>query len=160
MSNLFEDTGAEFSPDKKYRYLLWRIWDKNKPMVMFIGLNPSTANESVDDNTIKRIRRIATNLGYGGIYMTNCFPYISTDPNQLNEFGNTTYNDQVLYDTSIKAKDIIFAWGNFKVVKTKGRDIELKIMFPNAIALQINKNGSPKHPLFCKGSIIPVNYPK
>jgi hypothetical protein len=46
MKNLFEDNGAEFSTDRKYRYALWRKWDAINPLAMFIGLNPSTANES------------------------------------------------------------------------------------------------------------------
>lgn len=155
---MFDDNGAEFSKCGKYRYLLWRIWDKQKPMLMFIGLNPSTANAEHDDNTIKRVRLIAHNLGYGGVYMTNCFPFISTDPDKLNEFGNTAYNDHILNTTAAKSKAVIFAWGNFKIVIDKGRDIELKGMFPNALALHLNKNGSPMHPLFVSSNVQPFKY--
>lgn len=158
--HLFEDNGAEFSECGKYRYLLWRIWDKQKPMVMFIGLNPSTANADTDDNTIKRIRAIARNLGYGGIYMTNCFPFISTDPDKLNEFGNTAYNDHVLYTTSQKAKDVVFAWGAFRIVQKLGRDTELKGMFPNAKALKLTKHGQPWHPLFIAAKTQLIDYGK
>ena len=38
----------------------------------------------------------------------------------------------------------------FAVVREVRRDKELTQMFPNAMALFINKNGSPKHPLYCK----------
>lgn len=81
--SLFEDQGAEFSEDRKYRFALWRIWDKSKPLVMFVGLNPSTANESDNDPTIKSVCRIAKSNGFGGVYMMNCFAYVSTDPKQL-----------------------------------------------------------------------------
>lgn len=60
------DFGADFSNDRKYRYALWRIWDRTKPLVMFIGLNPSTANETENDPTIKSVGRISKNNGYGG----------------------------------------------------------------------------------------------
>jgi len=156
--SLFNDNGALFSECRKYRYYLWRIWDYNKPLVMFVGLNPSTANESQDDPTIKRVKSIANNLGYGGIYMMNCFPYISTNPDDLKEFENTDENDRYLSVISLSCKDVIFAWGNFKIVTESGRDKELKQMFPNALALHINKNGSPKHPLYCKSDIKPVKY--
>ncbi len=70
------DTGAKFSEDKRYRYMLWRRWDETKACVMFIGLNPSTANESTDDPTIRSVVAIANNLGYGGVYMLNLFQLI------------------------------------------------------------------------------------
>lgn len=158
MDNLFEKNGAEFSPCRKYRYALWRIWDETMPLVMFIGLNPSTANETKNDNTISSVVSIAKNLGYGGVYMMNCFPYISTNPDDLKDFGNTALNDHWLYKISDICQDIIFAWGNFKIVKELGRNIELAGMFPQAKALQLNQNGSPKHPLYVKRTVQPVPY--
>ena len=146
-------TAAEFSECRKYRYWLSRIWDEQKPMVMFIGLNPSTANETSDDNTIRKVKAIAMNLGYGGVYMLNCFPFISTDPKALEVHGNTATNDNWLYLIRARCKDIVFAWGNFDIVKQHGRDKELAGMFPEAKALHINKNGSPKHPLYCRSDI-------
>lgn len=153
-----EDSSAMFSECGKYRYLLWRIWDKSKPMVMFIGLNPSKAGVLNNDPTITRVMQIASNLGYGGVYMANCFPYISTDPDQLLEYGNTAHNDHVLYQTAEMCQDVIFAWGNFKIVKLKGRDVELTGMFPNAKALIKNKNGSPRHPLYVRANVTPVSF--
>jgi hypothetical protein len=65
-----------FSTDRKYRYALWRKWDAINPLAMFIGLNPSTANEDGDDRTIERITAIVTNWGYGGFYMMNLFAIV------------------------------------------------------------------------------------
>lgn len=162
MSTLFDTTetsGAEFSNCRNYRYALWRIWDTSKPLVMFIGLNPSTANEFSDDPTIRRVKAIAKNLGYGGIYMMNCFAYISTDPKLLKTNPmSKEWNDNMLTITASKCADVIFAWGNFDIVKTTGRDIELIEMFPHAKALHINKNGSPKHPLYVRNDVIPVKF--
>jgi hypothetical protein len=64
-----ERRGANFSDCGLYRYSLHRIWDDSKPLVMFIGLNPSTPNADTDNPTIKRVKQIAINLGYGGIYI-------------------------------------------------------------------------------------------
>ena len=150
------NNGAEFSTCRKYRYVLWRIWDKHKPYVMFIGLNPSTAKEYTNDPTIKRVIKIAGHLGFGGVFMCNCYPYISTDPDALKDFGNTALNDAWLYITSFKCQDIYFAWGAFEVAKK--RAVELLGMFPDAKALYINKDGSPKHPLYCKSDIVPVKF--
>jgi hypothetical protein len=48
----FSKSGAVFSDCRKFRYALWRMWDGDKPLVMIIGLNPSTADEKVNDPTI------------------------------------------------------------------------------------------------------------
>ena len=55
--------GAKLSDDKLYRYSLWRIWDDKKPYVLFIGLNPSTADETEDDPTIRRCIGFAESWG-------------------------------------------------------------------------------------------------
>jgi hypothetical protein len=150
-----ETSGAEFSECRKYRFALWRKWANYLPLVMFIGLNPSTANETEPDPTIKSVTRLSKNLGYGGFYMMNCFPFVSTDPDALHGYDKEVFsqhqfflNNQKLKEVSALCKDIVFAWGNFDVVKELSRDEELSQMFPDAKALILNKNGSPRHPLY------------
>jgi hypothetical protein len=161
MNNLFPELevatkiqrGAIFSDCRKYRYALWRVWDELKPQVVFIGLNPSTANESTDDPTIKRVQAIARNLGYGGVYMMNLFAIISADPTVLKTCDDPIGNNNEWLE-KFCIGDIIFAWGNFKEAQERSK--EVAAMFPNAKALFINKNGTPKHPLYCKADIVPV----
>lgn len=151
-----EINDAAFTDDKKHRIWLKRIWDDSKPKIMFIGLNPSTANADTDDNTIRRVKSIAKYWGYGGVYMMNLFTFISTDPNKLNLTDGNIFNaDSWLITIADRCEVIIFAWGNFKVL---GRDKEVKEMFPDAWALQINKNGSPKHPLYVKADTHLIKY--
>lgn len=165
MSQLTEQeslAGAEFSDCRNYRYALWRIWDSSKPLVMFIGLNPSTANETDNDPTIKSVCRIAKNNGYGGVYMMNCFPLVSTDPSRLQEVYDCLHetedieNMRWLLEVRRKCKDVVFAWGNFKIVEQRAKSITG--YFKDAKALHVNKNGSPKHPLYCKGDIQLIKY--
>lgn len=153
------NSGAQFSEDRKFRYALWRRWDRALPMIMFIGLNPSTADEDTDDATIRSITRICKHNGYGGFYMMNCFPSISTDPKliQRNE-QSEVFNNNLIEMYSKSCDHVIFAWGSFDIVKESGRDKELIKMFPNAKALFVNKNGSPKHPLYCKSNTTFVQY--
>jgi len=153
-NSLFDSNGAHFSACKKYRYKLWRIWDDTKPKVMFIGLNPSTADESKNDPTIRRVISMAKNWGFGGVYMMNLYTYITPYPKDL-QFAVGYQDIERLKLVAKKCEQVIFAWGNFKVF---GRDEIVKNTFPNALALQINKNGSPKHPLYVKGDIVPVKY--
>ena len=62
---------AILSEDRKYRYILSRTWDDTKPTVLFIGLNPSTADEETDDSTIRKCINYAKCWGYGKILMAN-----------------------------------------------------------------------------------------
>lgn len=154
--------GAKFSEDKKHRFALWRIWDMSKPLIMFVGLNPSTANEMTDDPTIRRLSRkngFTHKNGYGGFYMMNLFPFVTTYPEKLKaqmEFGGMlAENDHYLRQVSLNCETIVFCWGNFD---TYGRDKEVMDMFPTASCLGVNKSGSPKHPLYLKGNTRFVNF--
>ena len=82
-TNLFIESAAEFSPDRVYRYSLWRFWSKNGGYAAFISLNPSTADEHEDDPTIRRCIRYAKDWGYSGLIMLNLFAYRSTNPKRL-----------------------------------------------------------------------------
>jgi hypothetical protein len=119
---------------------------------MFIGLNPSTANETSNDNTITKVCKIAKHNGYGGVYMMNLFAIVSSDPKVLatcdNPIGNNNY---WLMNISEKCSDIVFAWGNFKEATERSKEVIAnftKFHAPKCIVQ--NKNGSPKHPLYCK----------
>ena len=139
-------TGAIFSPDRKYRYVLWRCWKLNPKMIQFIGLNPSTANEMKNDNTIKRLIRITQHNGFDGFFMTNLFGLISTDPDLLlNHPDPVGENDQHLRDIAGKVAQVVFCWGNFK--QSKKRAEEVMKLFPEAWCIDKNIDGSPKHPL-------------
>jgi hypothetical protein len=140
--------GADFSECGNYRYRLWRIWDEQKPKAMCIGLNPSTANGEKNDATISILIRMLDILGFGGFYMMNCFPYITSNPKLLKRNpASDSWNNDLLTVTAFMCSDIIFSWGGFKVIKETGRDKELIEMFPNAKCFAKSKDGSPIHPL-------------
>lgn len=141
--------GAVFSDDRKHRYILWREWDRRKPSIMFIGLNPSTANESEPDRTITRIIDFTKDWGYGGFYMVNIFTQVTEDPRKLDKIKNCT-PDELLMEFAKECDKIVFAWGNFKEARERSKAIIA--MFPEAYCLVKNKNGSPRHPLYIKGT--------
>lgn len=148
METLFENNGADFSECGNYRYRLWRVWNTSLQTVMCIGLNPSTANAEKNDATISILKRMLTTLRYGGFYMMNCFPYITSDPKLLKHNPmSDEWNNNMLTVTASKCSEIIFAWGGFKVIKERGRDKELIEMFPRAKCFDKSKDGSPIHPL-------------
>jgi hypothetical protein len=76
-------SGAELSACRTYRYRLWRQWDADLAPVVWVMLNPSTADESADDPTIRKCIGFAQRWGYGGIEVVNLYAYRSPDPRQL-----------------------------------------------------------------------------
>lgn len=156
-SSVDEISGAHFSECRKYRYGLWRKWDTDKPFIMFIGLNPSTASENMDDPTIRRVKRFAKDWGYGGVYMTNLFALVSPYPEELKTCDDPIKdNDKWLSFFYCMCKDVLFAWGSFK--EAQQRAMEVSKMFPNAVCLGINKDGSPKHPLYISSKTQQINF--
>ena len=158
MKSLFENNGALFSDCGKYRYRLWRIWDSSKPAVMFIGLNPSTATANNDDPTIRRVIRFAKDWGYGGVYMMNLFAWVSPYPEDLLTCGDAIgMNDVHLFEVAELCNEhVVFAWGSFKQNKLRAKEVAER--FPTAMCLHINKDGSPKHPLYVAANTVPVNF--
>lgn len=139
--------GAVFSPDSIYRYQLLRSWDIDKPKILFIMLNPSTADEFVEDPTIRRIVNYAKDWGYGSVYVGNLYAFRSTDPKGLNSVEDpigpeNITNIQVLIGLVDK---VVYAWGNER------KEPEwLKKIVTNPYCIDISKKGIPKHPLYLK----------
>lgn len=157
MRDLFNTSGAEFSPCGKYRYMLWRKWDESLPMVAFIGLNPSTANATQDDPTIRRVKSFARQWGFGGVYMLNLFGIISPDPTVLVTSEDPIGDNDNFLNLAAGLSDVVaFAWGSFKQAKARGETVIG--MFPNAICLRKTKDGCPSHPLYIPSNVQPVYF--
>jgi hypothetical protein len=111
---------ATFSDCRKFRYTLTRVWDETKPIVAFIGLNPSTADESVDDPTIRRCIGFAKSWGYGGLLMLNLYAYRATKPADMwaaRKRGIDIIGGQRNWVDSLKEHSadcacVVAAWGN------------------------------------------------
>jgi len=71
---------AILDKNRKYRYMLKRQWGERNNFINFVLLNPSTANETVDDPTIKACVKFSQNLGYDGFYVTNLFAFRTKSP--------------------------------------------------------------------------------
>ena len=148
---------AEFGQGKKYRYALWRIWDLSKPRVMFVGLNPSRAVERKNDNTIIKVVKIARHNGFGGVYMMNIYPFITAYPSQLScNYESNIINNEWLEKVYDRCAKVVYCWGSFK--QAQGRAEEVMKLFVNPMCLAINKDGAPKHPLYCLDETILIPY--
>ena len=139
--------GAVLSPCRKYRYALNRIWNKDMPFVVFIGLNPSTADEIEDDPTIRRCIRYAYDWGYGGVHMLNLFAFRATEPKDMREAAEPVGidNDKFLlaYASRPKNEIVIAAWGAHGAFL--GREKAVKKLISPLHCLSITKDGHPGH---------------
>ena len=149
---------AILSQDRKYRYVLSRIWDESKPMVVIIGLNPSTADEKDDDNTITKCINFAKQWGYGGLYMLNLFAFLATSPSDMfnadSPIGDE--NDKYIQMYSKLSDKVICAWGNDGNFKNRSQYILSNI--ENKFYLKLNKSGEPAHPLYLSKDLIPIRF--
>lgn len=149
---------ANISKDKIYRYTLSRTWDSTKPTVLFIGLNPSIADENVDDPTVTRCINFAKDWGYGTLLMANLFAYRTTYPKEIYLIDDPIGKDNDYYLLEcVKQSDLIIAcWGNNGTYMDREKII--KELVPNLYCLQKNKNGTPHHPLRLPRDINPIPF--
>lgn len=149
---------AQISPCGRYRYSLTRIWDAEKPKVLFIMLNPSTADGEQDDPTIRRCIGFAKSWGYGGLYVGNLLAYRATNPKDLkgvdDPFGPA--NETHLKEMARKAELLVCAWGNPAITKNMMHQTKLiKGLGLVPHYLELTKDGTPKHPLYLKSELKP-----
>ncbi len=145
---------AVISKDGMYRYELSRIWDSSKLPVMFVMLNPSTADASKDDSTIRRCINFAKSWDYGGIWVGNLYAYRTKNPKELKKAANPRgfNNDMHLILMANRSAIVICAWGN-----NKGMPVSIMKILHKSRLYYIEKsvNGTPKHPLYLKGNLTP-----
>jgi hypothetical protein len=161
--------GATFSPCRRYRYELWRVWAPGKRLVV-IGLNPSTADETQDDPTIRKCIGFAKRWGFGSYSMLNLFAWRSTDPAGLLTTtapigeANRAAFERVLAGAS----RVVLAWGKHEpkvralvqtLVSGQTASVPAGIVHsPLPWGLEVpagvevgtlgrNSDGSPRHPL-------------
>jgi len=147
-------SGAVFDHTRSYRFLLWRFWD-DRPRVLFIGLNPSTANEISEDPTIRRCISFAQKWGYGGIYFCNTLAYVSTDPRRLTR-------DVAPHKANIPAINMahglsvltVCCWGDGIELVENGRSIaeHVEELVRPAMCFGLTQKGNPRHPLYLDGN--------
>lgn len=106
------EPAAQFSCDRRYRYWLTRRWDEG-PSLMFVSLNPSTADEHHDDPTLRRDIRFAQGFGYSAVTALNLYAARATNPKDLARMADPVGpdNDKHLDRAAAKHDVIVFAWG-------------------------------------------------
>lgn len=152
-------SGAVFSDCRTWRYALWREWDEIASQMVVIGLNPSTADETEDDPTIRRCLGFARREGLGKLVMLNLYAFRATKPADMLAAVDPIgpQNDAVLrsYASDPRTDVVLAAWGNHGAPE---RVAEVASMFPLLQCLGRNANGSPKHPLYLRSDATLAHY--
>lgn len=152
-------TDAHFSPDRRYRYWLTRTWDDSLPLLCTIGLNPSTADETTNDATIRKDIGFATRLGFGGVLKLNIGAFRATDPKNWrtahDPFGEENAPEDLIdYLARFRPGKIVACWGKSGGTLGRERGFRIAALFAaepgEAFDLWCfgkNSDGTPRHTL-------------
>lgn len=119
---------------------------------MWIGLNPSTADEQKLDPTLTRIRGFSEREGFDGFLMTNIFGFRATNPKEMLACAdpNGPENDQALLDAADRCEMIVAAWGAHGVHQDRGTAVAKLLSKHKLWCLGMTQAGHPRHPLYVK----------
>ena len=140
-----------FSPCGRYRYRLSRAWLLGEGTVLFVMLNPSTADAEMDDPTIRRCMGFARRWGFQGLVVGNLFAWRATDPRELCRVADPIGpdNDHHLKAMSGNADAVIAAWGEWGALR--GRNEHVTGLLGGVVEhLGLTKQGHPRHPLYVR----------
>jgi hypothetical protein len=146
---------AEFSRCRRYRYALHRRWQQDAPSVLFIGLNPSTADARTDDATTRVCMNYARRWGYGGMVLANLFAWCATHPEDLFAAPRPVgpRNDAVLRRLQDEAALVVCAWGDGGVHRARDEAVLALLRAPHCLTTL--RSGRPGHPLYKPATLVP-----
>lgn len=151
-------SSAILSDCGQYRYHLQRTLYEGGRRLCYIMLNPSTADALVNDATIRICMGRAIRMGYSGIDVVNLFALRSTDPDALyarsemcaiSEPSAPLRNDTIIGIVATRCETVICAWGNHGALHDRGKIVLMRLrdLGVKPMALRLNHDGSPAHPL-------------
>jgi hypothetical protein len=156
-----------------YRYTLWRSWSPSeqgdlleeqparKPgFVQFIGLNPSTATEEVNDPTVKRCMSFAAAWGYDEMVMSNLFAFRATDPKDMKAHPEPigAENNEWLKTLAESAALVICAWGAHGPHASRDKAVIEILRDIRIFHLGTTSAGHPRHPLYLRAITKPRRF--
>lgn len=136
-----------------YRYRLERQFGDG-PTLMFVMVNPSTADAERDDQTIKKCMGFAERAGYGRIVVGNKFAWRATDVKELWRADDPVgrENDDHLRAMMADAERVVAGWGQLAKLPDRLRHrwkdvVRLADAAGKPLhAIGINVDKHPKHP--------------
>jgi hypothetical protein len=154
---------AVFSGGREHRYLLSRTWEPTRPTVVFVMLNPSTADAFALDPTVRRCAGFSQSWGAGSLIVANIFALRSTNPTALYAHPDPVgpLNDEALAALPGVSRTLVAAWGNHGALNGRGEAVRRVLNgegLPALVCFGVTKKKFPRHPLFVPGVTVPVPY--
>jgi len=146
--------GAVFSPCRTFRYRLGRVWGDG-PTLTVIGLNPSTADETSNDPTVRRCIAFAMREGCGSLRMLNIFAFRATDPAVMKRAVDPIGPENDMWIMQAIDGPVVAAWGVHGAFLGRGASVARAI--PGLLCFGQTKDGHPKHPLYLRADSPLVN---
>lgn len=140
-----------------YRYRLERTVAMEGPVYAFFGINPSTADTSIDDATVRKWIGFAKRWGASRFIVGNVWPLRSTDVRALAtrprwlDVGRE--NQRHILEMAAEADVLVPCWGDRgKVPRAMHNELDemLSLLHGTRKPLMhfgLTKGGDPKHPL-------------
>jgi hypothetical protein len=160
--SLAPEADARFSPCKRYRYWLARPCGASVRTLLWVMLNPSTADAKVDDPTIRRCIGFAELFGFGRLEVVNLYAWRATDPDAMFRSASEGVdivgpsNDSEIVEAARSASQVIAAWGaDARAVARACEVLNLLSRITDVCCLARSKDGSPRHPLYLKADLRP-----
>jgi hypothetical protein len=155
--------GAVLSFDGRYRYRLWRAWESGAlSSVVFLMLNPSTADADVDDPTIRKCIGFAKRWSFRRLEVVNLFAWRATNPKEVLRVEEPVgrENDQTILERCLAAEWVIAAWGSEKFAVQRARLVTASLTGAgiHLRCLRKSKDGHPWHPLYVPYGTMPITY--
>ncbi|MBV9673261.1 MAG: DUF1643 domain-containing protein [Verrucomicrobia bacterium] len=151
-----------FSADYCYRYLLVHDWSRKSSQraCVWIGLNPSVANEYQLDPTLRRVRAFSAASGFNTFYMLNLFALVTSKSNLLKQHCTPVgpKNDSIILETIESFSTIIVAWGTLGSHLNRGEQILRLLGSRRVLCFGCTRDGYPAHPLYLPRSTEPVPF--
>lgn len=154
------DSTAMFSECGKYRYTLSRRWLTGEGTVLFVLLNPSTADQVRNDPTVERCERRARRMGFNEMIVANLFAFRSTKPKYMLAAEDPVgpENDKAIVDAAWASHKIVCGWGEHGRHLGRSEAVRKLLSSFELTALKVNESGEPCHPLSLTYELEPVKY--
>lgn len=139
--------------DGEYRYELRRGWGTDaEPKICWVMLNPSTADATKDDPTVRLCRGFSNRWGFGSMVIVNLFAFRSPHPKVLVAHSSPIgpHNDAAILGAATEADRVMAAWGVHGAHLTRGAKVTQMLTSAGfeLWCLGTTKSGAPRHPRF------------
>lgn len=154
-----ESSTCVFSEDGRYRYLLDHTLDETTPAyarktVVWVMANPSVANQTQLDRTLRRCRSFTTRLGAHHMAIVNAFAFVSQDPALMLSADDPVgpLNDETIQRAVARegVSHVVCGWGVLGAHRGRNR-VLMEMLMGKLTCLGVTKDGHPRHPLYVKG---------